>query len=278
MSKIEKALSRAREAERDTQVVPVAGASVAPTPGTAMVANRVTSPETIPHMAENEVRLLGPSDLAQLGIIQPRHSEDPAVQVFRELRTKIIEQSQGRNAVILVTAVSTGCGASFVAQNLAAAFAFDVGKTALLIDCNLSNPSVHRLLAKAGAPGLTEYFEKPDLEIKEIIQPVGIARYRAITTGKRYEVPEEHFSSGKMRRLMETVRQRYSERFIIMDGPPMSKIADIRTLSEQADYVLVVAHYARSTNAQITKCLNAISDKKLLGIIFNEEPRIPRIR
>jgi len=276
MSKIEKALNKAREERGNLQLVPVAGAR--PVPGTALVTNRVAHPETIPRMAKNEVRLLSVGDLAQRGVIQSQQGEDPAVQVFRDLRTKIVQQSQGQNAVILVTSVSQGCGSSFIAQNLGAAFAFDMGKTALLIDCNLKTPSVHKLLANASAPGLTEYFENPDLDIKEIIHPVGIARYRVITAGKRREIIEEYFTSEKMKHLMDTLRRRYQERFIIMDGPPMSKIADIRILSDLADWVLVVARYARSTNTQIANCLDAISEKKQIGIVFNEEPRFPRIR
>jgi Mrp family chromosome partitioning ATPase len=227
-------------------------------------------------MAKSEVRLLGAGELAQRGIIQPQHSEDPAVQVFRELRTRIVQKSQGQNAVILVAPVSKGCGGSFIAQNLGAAFAFDMGKTALLIDCNLKSPSVHRLLANGSVPGLTDYLEKPDLDLAEIIRPVGIARYRVITAGKR-EILAEHFMSGKMKRLMDTLQRRYQERFIIMDGPPMSNISDIRILSELSDHVLVVARYGRSTNRQIDGCLGAIGDKKLLGIVFNDEPRIPGI-
>jgi Mrp family chromosome partitioning ATPase len=276
MSKIEKALNRAREGGGNLQVVPVVG--VPPSSGTAVVRDSAAHPETIPRMAKNEMRILGAADLAQRGIIQPQHNEDSAVQVFRELRTKIVQQSQGQNAVILVTSVSKGSGGSFIAQNLGAAFAFDMGKTALLIDCNLKNPSVHKLLANASAPGLTDYFENPDLDIKQIIHPVGIARYRVITAGKRREILEEHFTSVKMKHLMDTVRRRYRERFVILDGPPMSHIADIRILSELADYVLVVARYARCTNTQIAKCLDAIGERKLLGIVFNDEPRIPRIR
>jgi Mrp family chromosome partitioning ATPase len=153
-----------------------------------------------------------------------------------------------------------------------------MGKTALLIDCNLQNPSVHKLLQNPSVPGLMDYFENPNLDIKEIIQPVGIARFRVITAGKRRQSLEEHFTSVKMKRLMETVRRRYPDRFVVVDGPPMSKIADIRILSELVDYVLVVARYARSTNAQVAKCVDAIGEKKLLGIIFNEEPRFPRSR
>jgi capsular exopolysaccharide synthesis family protein len=275
MSKIEKALNKAREGRGNLQVVPPVGAASAT--GTAVVlGDSPARPETIALMAKNEARMLGAADLAQRGIIQ--QGEDAAVQVFRELRTKIIQQSQGRNAAVLVTSVSAGCGSTFIAQNLSAAFAFDMGKTALLIDCNLQNPGVHKLLQNQSVPGLMDYFENPNLDIKEIIHPVGIARYRVITAGKLRQTHEEHFTSAKMRRLMETVRRRYPDRFVVVDGPPMSKIADIRILSELVDYVLVVARYARSTNAQIAKCVDAIGEKKLLGIIFNEEPRFPRSR
>jgi capsular exopolysaccharide synthesis family protein len=245
------------------------------------VAERVVSavsPETIGRMSVSESRLLTPGDLAQRGIIRREHIEDPVVQVFRELRTKIIQQTQGQNGVILVTAVSKESGSSFVTQNLAAAFAFDSGKTALLIDCNLKNPNVHRLIGSASVPGLTDYLENPGLDIANIIRPVGIARYRAIGAGKRRDIPAEYFTSVRMKRLIDSVRRRYQERFIILDGPPMSDIADIRILAELSDYVLVVARYGRATNAQIETCLNAISDKKLLGVVFNDEPRIPWTR
>ena len=274
MSKIEKALNRAREG--GLQVVPLSGSGSAP--GSSVVAYRGTHPETIPRMATNEVRMLGPNDLEQRGIIRPHYGEDPVIQAFRELRTKVIQQSMGQNSIILVTSVSQGCGSSFVARNLGAAFAFDVEKTALLIDCNLGNPSVHQLLRNGAVPGLTDYLENPALDIEKIIHPLGIARFRLIPSGKRREIPEELFTSGKMKQLMDTLRRRYRERFIIIDGPPMSKIADIRILAELADYVLIVARYGRSTNTQITNCVNAVSEKKLLGIVFNEEPRIPRMR
>jgi len=275
MSKIEKALNKAREG--GLTVVARTGLPV-PSTGTSVITHRSANPEGIARMAANEVKMLGPADLEERGIIRPQRGEDPTVQVFRELRTKIIQQAQGQNAIILVSSVSSGCGASFVARNLAAAFAFDVGKTALLIDCNLANPSVHQMLRSTSGPGMTDYLENPSLDIDKIIHPLGIARYRLITAGKRHEAPEELLTSGKMKQMMDAVRRRYLERFVILDGPPMSKPADIRILSDLADYTLVVARYGRTTGTQIANCVGAITDKKLLGIVFNEEPRIPRLR
>jgi len=184
MSKIEKALKKAGDERGNLQIVPAAAEGGRTAPWTALVGRQIDLPETISLMAGSERRLLDADDLWERGIIHPQHTEEPAVQVFRELRTKIIQQSEGRNAVILVAAVSEGNGGTFIARNLAAAFAFDSAKTALLVDCNLRNPSVQRLLFNASLPGLADYFENPELDVSKIIHPVGIARLRAISTGE----------------------------------------------------------------------------------------------
>ena len=277
MSKIEKALKRAGDERGNLQLV-AAAAGGRPMPWTSLLGQQIENPETISRMAENEGRLLSAAELRARGIIHPQHTEEPVVQVFRELRTKIIQQNQGQNAVILVAGVSKGNGASFIARNLGAAFAFDSAKTALLVDCNLRNPSVHQLLRNPSLPGLADYFENPKIDVSRIIHPVGIARLRAISSGGLREIPAEYFVSTKMQHLMDSLRERYRERFIILDGPPMSDIADARILSELADYVLVVVRHGRATNAQIENGLSAISNKKLLGIVFNDEPRIPWTR
>lgn len=283
MSKIEKALNRAQEEIENQQtpdVIPASESNEMPLAGTALVVNRsglAVSRESIARMREDESQLLSEDERSQRDIINPNpdRANNTVVQMFRELRSKIIQQGQGRNGVILVTSVTQGSGSSFVAQNLGAAFAFDPGKTTLLIDCNLKNPCVHRLIGNSTAPGLTDYLENMDVDIAEIIHPVGISRYRAIPAGGQREIPLEHFTSPKMWHLIESVRRRYDERFVILDGPPMSDIADIRVLSELSDFVIVVARYGRATNSQIENCLNAINPGKLLGVVFNDEPRIP---
>ena len=279
MSKIEKALSRARR-EHGNLPVPVVSSpgGESQDTGTDLVVDRAgkglatVSSETISRMSEPQ--LLSAEELLQRGIIHPERSEDAGVQIFRELRTKILQQSQGRNAVILVSGVKEGSGCSFVAKNLGAAFAFDSGKTALVIDCNLKDPSMHRLTGNASLPGLMDYLENPDINLTEIIHPAGIARFRVITAGARREIPGEYLTSPKMAHLIDSVRRRYLERFIILDGPPMSDFADIQVLSELCDCVIVVARYAIATKGDIDSCLNAIH-KKLVGIVFNDEPRIP---
>jgi Mrp family chromosome partitioning ATPase len=281
MSKIEKALNKARGERHDRpDAEPGRAEDREPLRGTALIPEprgELVRLADISRMNQNELPLLDAEELSRQGIIYPKLVEDPVVQAFRDLRTKIILQGQGENGVVLVSALSKESGSSFVAQNLAAAFAFDTGNTALVIDCNLRNPSVHRLLDDPSTPGLTDYLENPDIDLSTIIRPVGIARFRVIAAGKRREIPAEYFTSYTMRRLIESIRWRYRERFIILDGPSMSDIADIRVLSELSDYVILVGRYGRVTGGQIDTYTKEFGGKKLLGVVFNDEPRVPHI-
>ena len=277
MSKIEMALKKAGEDRGNLRLVPAAAAGGSAAPWTALLGQRVEDSETNSRAGGNESRLLSADELWDRGIIHPQRTDEPAVQVFRELRTKIAQQSREQSVVVLVTAANRGSGASFIARNLGAASAFDSAKTSLLVDCNLGHPSVHQLLADASMPGLADYFENPEIDVSRIIHPVGIPRFRAIPTGGLRDIPEKYFASMKMRDLMDSLRERYRERSIILDGPSIANTTDVGSLSELADCVLMVVRAGHVTNAQIENGLSAISSKKL-RIVFNDEPRIPGFR
>ncbi len=285
MSKIEKALSKARSTgalrvvsttqaarvEKPLEDAPLAVASEE----TALIEQRAGASDAITRMREKS--LLGKQMLAENRLIYPELGENGTVRAFREIRTKIIQKLQGRNCVLMVTSVTGGGGSSFVTRNLGVAFAFDAGKTALLMDCNFKNPSLHQLFGPGTFPGLTDYLENPQMDIADIIHPVGIERLRVVPSGGQREIPAEYFTSIKMKRLVDGIKQRYRERYILIDAPPMTESADTQILAELCDYVLLVVPYGKVSDAQIDSCVKAIGDKKLLGVVFNDEPVLPQL-
>lgn len=281
MSKIEKALNKARTTGslRVVSPQPVRERQFDDAPAvshvTALIEQRSSASEAIARMQEKSP--LDKQVLDQNRIIYPQLGENGTVRAFREIRTKIIQKSQGRNCMIMVTSVAGGGGSSFVTLNLGVAFAFDAGKTALLLDCNFKNPSLHRLFGSGTFRGLTDYLENSELDITDIIHPVGIERLRVIPSGGRREIPAEYFTSLKMKRLLDSVTQRYRERYIFIDAPPMTESADTQILAELCDYVVLVVPYARVTESQVAACAKAVGDKKLLGIVFNNEPDPPSL-
>jgi protein-tyrosine kinase len=140
MSKIEDALNKALMIRESTS--PAGQLSVLEF-GTA-IAPRISSSQDIAGMVEPVV--FEHRELARKRIIYPEMANSGVVNAFRQLRTKLLHQSEGRNGMLMVTSVRSGSGSSFIALNLAAAFAFDETKTALLIDCNLYDAGFDELL------------------------------------------------------------------------------------------------------------------------------------
>lgn len=138
-----------------------------------------------------EPRRLTHDDLDERRIIYPESRNRALVNRFRDLRTKLLEVSGGNNFTLVVSGASSGAGSSFVALNLAAAFAFDQAKTALIIDCNLREPSLHSTLDVMPETGLTDFLDDPDYDISRILYPTGIPRLRLIPAGSRRETPAE---------------------------------------------------------------------------------------
>lgn len=218
----------------------------------------------------DEPRLLSKDDLEEKGIIFPESSNREVVNRFRELRTKLLEKSGGNNFSIVVTSCALGGGASFVALNLAVAFAFDSSKTALIIDCNLREPTLHDRLDLKPEHGLTDFLEDPNMDIASILYPSGIKRLRMIPTGSKREYPGEFFTSFRMKQFLNAVRKRYPDRFVIIDAPSLEDTPDARILSELCDYTLLVVPHAGATDSQILSSASAINREKFVGVVIND--------
>ncbi|MBS8238946.1 polysaccharide biosynthesis protein [Marinobacter lipolyticus] len=216
-----------------------------------------------------EPRRLTPEDMDERRIIYPESSNRPMVNRFRDLRTKLLEKSGGNNFTMVVSGASAGAGCSFVALNLAAAFAFDQAKTALVIDCNLREPSLHTTLDIMPETGLTDFLDEPDYDISRIIYPTGIPRLRLIPSGSRREIPGEFFTSFRMKQFLQAVRRRYPDRFIILDTAPISESPDARILSELCDYAMLVVPHGRVSAGLADQAAMAFHSEKFVGAVIN---------
>jgi Mrp family chromosome partitioning ATPase len=234
------------------------------------IAQRVSASRSIARMVET--RALAPRQLDERRLIHREESARPQADAFREIRTRLLALGGDQNFVTMVAAVSSGSGGSFVARNLAAAFAFDEAKTALLVDCNPRHAAQHKALGTDAGPGLIDYLDHPAIGIEPIIYRTGIPRLRLIPAGKPREISGEYFSSFRMRAVVDSLRCRYADRYLFLDGPATKGSPDARILSELADFVVLVAGYGRDTPAAIAQAAAAFDPERFAGVVFNELP------
>lgn len=213
---------------------------------------------------------LTPIQLQERATIYRAEHVRPEVDAFRELRTRLLAVAEG-NFITLVAPVSAGSGGSFVARNLAAAFAFDAAKSALLVDCDLRHPSQHRTMRiEPSMGGLIDYLDDEETDVADVVYPTGAARLSLLPAGASRETGAEYFSSVRMRLLLDSLRSRQSSRYIVLDAPPVRGTPDARILADLADVVVLVAGYGCDTPHAIAEAAGNFDPAKFAGVVFNE--------
>lgn len=218
----------------------------------------------------SEVRQFDVDELDDLKILHTGVGNRDQLKVFRDLRTRISRKVDNGNFLCLVTSLVEGGGASYVASNLAAAIALDKTKTSLIVDCNLYAPSADRLLATPADKGLTDFLDTYHLGVESIVHASGIPRVRVIPAGHKRLGGTEMLTTSRMRAFMDEVKHRYSDRFILLDSPPVSIYsAETRILAELCDFVVLVVPAGRVSENQIHEGIAAIGRDRLAGMVFN---------
>ena len=213
------------------------------------------------------------AQLEERRLIHREESMRLQADAFRELRTRLLTLGGERNFVTLVAPIRHGCGGSFVARNLAAAFAFDESKAALLVDCDSRHPAQAReLRIDTAAGGLMEYLDDPNAELAAAIYPSGLPRLQVLPVKRARETGGEAFSSFRMRAMIDSLRSRQGNRYLILDAPPVEGSPDARILSDLADTVVLVAGYGQVTPEAIGKAVAVFPPGKVAGVVFNHRP------
>ena len=188
---------------------------------------------------------------------------------FRRLRTLIINPGV-RNApkIIMVASAMSGEGKSFVAVNLASIIAVELHSHALLVDCDLRNPSITRWFGLQEKKGLSDYLigkaEIQDLLIKTPIDKLSILSGGSIQTN-----PVELIGSKKMKTLVQDLKSRYDDRYIIIDSSPILATTEPSVLNEIVDGIILVIKSGDTPRETIQQAVKLLNKNKILGVVLN---------
>jgi protein-tyrosine kinase len=167
----------------------------------------------------------------------------------------------GRRSLAICGATE-GVGVSFVAANLAAAFAL-AGVNTLLVDGNMREPGLHHYFVPPRAVrGLSDFLADPDLIIHDFVRPAGLENLAVLSAGTPVDNPQDLLASRQFSIGMDACMRDYD--LVIVDTPPSSLSADARRIAAAMRYALIVAR----------KDVSFVSDLKVL----TEELRADRAK
>ncbi|BHH86306.1 polysaccharide biosynthesis tyrosine autokinase [Desulforhopalus sp. 52FAK] len=200
-------------------------------------------------------------------------NEDTSIpEIFKVLRSRILhpQNHTGPIKTVMVTSAVPKEGKSFTSANLAISLAQGLDQHSLLVDCDLRRPSLANLLGISATSGLVNHL-RDNTPLPSLIMKTTIDKLSIIPSGRPPLNPSELLSSSKMKALSNELSQRYDDRIIILDSPPMMVAAESADLAGLVDAIILVVREGMSKKSEIQKSIDAIGKSKILGMVYNAQ-------
>ena len=168
----------------------------------------------------------------------------------------------------MVTSTFPGEGKTFVTANLAVSIALGIDEYVLTVDCDLRRPNLHHLFGLSNFKGLHEYL-KAEKELPDLLIKTKIDKLSMLTAGSLPSNPTELLSSARMEAFLKEVKDRYQDRFILIDSTPAQITAEANVLAKYVDGIILVIMAQKSRKEAIQKTVQYLGSDKILGVVFN---------
>ena len=284
--KIRKALERARDERKDSILK-------APIKGEPLEAEKESQRRMNRSQYKNEKAFNSPGDTKMKGDewIPPKYTKSkniqlnlhklkknrcvgmfpnmPETEAYKVLRIQMLQRTREKDLnTVMITSALPGEGKTLTSINLALSLAKEFNQTVLLVDCDLKHQNVHKYLGFSSDTGLIDYLKNGHM-LKELFIWPGVDKFTLISGGKTVNDSSEYLGSPKMRELVNELKARYDDRYVIFDAPPVLAGADAITLAPLVDSILMVVEAGRTSINDVKKALELVPQEKFLGFVLN---------
>lgn len=207
--------------------------------------------------------------------------EDPKSHVselFRTLRTNVqFMNSNKRLKTLLVTSTLPGEGKTWIASNLAIAFA-QADKRVILIDADMRKCGLHNIFQVSPCPGLSNYLSgvnETNQEVQNLdnyLRETEVPNLYLMPSGNVPPNPSELLSTPQMVNLLEKLKD--ISDLIIIDGTPSKLVTDAIVLSRVVDSTIIVAGHNMAKKEDLSKIVRDIKNVggNIAGVVYNKKP------
>jgi Mrp family chromosome partitioning ATPase len=202
--------------------------------------------------------------------ILPSGAAGPRGVAYKMLRTQVLRRLDKIKANSLaVVGNEPGIGKTLTAINLAIAVAADPDRTALLVDLDLHKPSIHQRLGFVPEAGIDDCLRQERPLREALVRLVGYERLTVLPAREPCHNSSELLSTQRTQELVKEMRQRYEDRVLIFDLPPVLQTDDALAFSRHIEAALVVVGEGRTQRQALMRTMDLLRDLTIVGTVLN---------
>jgi protein-tyrosine kinase len=215
--------------------------------------------------------------LRTLGYLVPDQPRSQLADEFRVIKRPLLTNVQGKSAapveranLIMVTSSLPGEGKTFVSVNLALSIALELDTRVLLVETDSSRPATMARLGVPAARGLLDLLADPELPVSDVLRRTNIDRLSVLPIGTLSDQATEMLASGAMQRLLAEMSERYSDRVVIFDAPPLLPTPEARALAEHMGQIVMVVESANTAQGTVAQALDMLEKCPVVMTVLNK--------
>lgn len=174
--------------------------------------------------------------------------------------------------VVALTSASAAEGKTYLAINLASAFA-KLGKKVALVELNFREPCLAKVLNLPTNNALTSFVSQSNITISEIVQTYNSEPLLDIyPAGTVPPNPSELLQNERTAQLFKQLRSQYD--VVIVDTVGACIVSDTLSVAKYSDTTVVVVRANSTKNSNIYALNQLLEEGKLknMGFVLNDEP------
>jgi receptor protein-tyrosine kinase len=241
-----------------------------------------TAPDAPAAEGNSQVQSINLARLHRMGVVAPDAEKSQIAEEFRIIKRPLIANAFGQGTarvkngnMIMVTSALPGEGKSFCALNLAISMAMEMDRTVLLVDADVAKPRILEYLGLHADQGLLDVLQDKDLKLSDVLIKTNIAKLTVLPAGRTYKRATELLASAAMTRLVEDIGNRYSDRIILFDSPPLLATSEASVLATHMGQVVLVVEAEKTSQEAVREALSHLQSCELVATLLNKATPTP---
>jgi protein-tyrosine kinase len=172
--------------------------------------------------------------------------------------------------LVLVTSSVPGEGKSFCSVNLAISIALEVNRTVLLVDADVGKPSIPGMLGIRTEQGLLDVLVDRRIDLGQVMYKTDIGKLSLLAAGTPHVHATELLASDAMRGLLQEMANRYRDRIIIFDSPPLLAASEAAVIASQMGQVVMIVEAGKTPEPTLKSAMARLDSSNIAGVLLNK--------
>ena len=222
--------------------------------------------------------------MRELGMVTAAGGRTNLLEEFRIIKRPLLKRAFAERGpkdnpanLIMVTSSLPGEGKTYCSINLAMSIAMELDHTVLLVDADVARPSVLRTLGLPTQRGLMDILLDDKLDLSDVMLRTNVDTLAILPAGTSTAQATELLASSTMTAMLHELANRYPDRIIIFDSPPLMLTSEARVLASHMGQIVVVVEAQTTTQHAVKEALAQLEGMSNVNLVYNKTRDIPGI-